>query len=237
MTATEQSPRVVRLLTHARQALGGDAGRTAITSFRITGTMKSSNRLETGSFEIVCVLPDKFVQMETRSIFSPGETVSEPSSGPSVSYRSTRLGFNGDDLILQPHVSRDSLRMGVQSPSQAESSLAMKVARAGFVTLTLGLFADSFAGVPLQFSDATGPNADAAVQVTGPDVSATLFFDRQTRLPERFGRMLYRDYRDVGGRKVPFSTTDGLDEWLVREFHVNVDIADKVFKPTSKSAG
>ena len=232
IAATPQSPVVSKILAEARQALGGEASRAAIRSFKIRGLIKFANRLESGSFEIVCALPDKFVQIEHRAVIDAGHTVSEPSSRPSVEHRATRLGFNGNDLIFQPHVVvPTSRRQDRVILSQARLSEAMKAARNGFANLTLGLFAESFAGLPLRFSEATGPDSEHSVQVEGTDVTGTLTFNPQTRLPERFGRMRYDDYRDVGGRKVPFRISDNLNTWIVQEFTVNVDVSEKVFKP------
>ena len=231
--AAPQSPAVAKLLAEARQALGGDASRARIRSFKITGTIKTSNRLQSGSFEIVCALPDRFMQVDQRAVISAGEMVSEPSRGPSVHREATRLGFNGDRLIFQPHVVIPGSRRNTNLVlTQAQLAGALKAARNGFASLTLGLFAEGFAGVPLQFTEETGPGSENSVQVTGPDVAGTLIFNRQTRLPERFGRMRYDDYRDVGGRKVPFHISDNFTEWIVREFLVNVDVPEKVFKPT-----
>ena len=235
MEAAPQSPGVAKLLAEARQALGGDASRAGIKSFKITGTIKTSNRLESGSFEIICTLPDKFVQIEQRALINPGHTVSEPSSRPSVRHQATRLGINGNDLIFQPHVIiPTSTRENTLVLTRAQLDSALKTARNGFANLTVGLFADGFAGVPLHFNEAAGPDSEHSVQVTGPDIAGTLTFNRQTRLPERFGRMRYDDYRDVGGRKVPFYISDNTTEWIVREFLVNVDVAEKVFKPTNR---
>ena len=233
--AAPQSPAVAKLLAEARQALGGDASRSGIRSFKMTGTLKTSNRLESGSFEIVCTLPDKFVQIEHRALIDPGYTVSEPSSRPSVRHQATRLGLNNNDLIFQPHVIINTSRRDHNLVlTQAQLDSALKAARNGFANLTLGLFAEGFAGVPLQFNEAAGPDSENSLQVTGPDVAGTLTFNRLTRLPERFGRMRYDDYRDVGGRKVPFHISDNLTAWIVREFLVNVDVAEKVFKPTNR---
>jgi hypothetical protein len=233
--ASSQSPAVTKLLAEARQALGGDASRANITSFKVTGSVRAPNRWESGSFEIVCVLPDRFLQIESRAIISPGETVSEASHGPSVHRETTRLGFNGDGLIFEPAVMPTPALRGL--PLRREQTTALlKAARTGFANLTLALFAESFAGVPLHFGEATGPDSDRSVEVAGPDVTGTLTFDRQTGLPERFARTRYDDYRDVSGRKVPFRITDGHSEWLVSEFIVNVNIADKVFRPTSRAS-
>lgn len=236
MAAVPQSPAVAKLLAEARQALGGRESAAAIRTLKLKGTLRTLGRSESGTFEILCALPDRFIQIEQRAQLSAGHTVREPSSGPSVERSSTRLGFNGGDLIFQPHVDRQSLRFNVLPMTRAELQAAMKAARAGFANLTLGLFADSFAGLPLQFSEAVGADSDTSVQVAGPGVTGTLAFNRQTRLPERFGRISYDDYRDVAGRKVPFRFTDGHNEWIVREFLVNVEIGDKVFKPTSRSS-
>jgi hypothetical protein len=231
LAAVPQSPAVAKLLAEARQALGGDASRAGITSFKITGSIKTSDRLESGSFEIVSALPDKFLQIENRVTLSAGQMVSEPSHGPSIYRRVSSLGFNGDSLIFHPHGMPPSALRGLPL-TPAQTTAAMKAAKTGFVNLTLALFAESFAGVPLQFSDATGPDSEHSVQVTGPDIAATLTFTRQPRLPERFGRMRYDDYRDVSGRKMPFRITDGHTEWHVQDVLINVNVPEKLFKPT-----
>jgi hypothetical protein len=139
--AAPQSPAVAKLLAEARQALGGDASRGLIKSFKVTGTIKTSNRLESGSFEIVCALPDRFIQIDQRAILSPGETVSELSSGSSVSRRVTKLGFNGDSLIFQPPMMPPPKLRGLPF-TRAETSALLKAARNGFANLTIGLFAE-----------------------------------------------------------------------------------------------
>ena len=231
--SAQQSPGVAGLLAEARQALGGDASRAEIRSFRIKGTLKSLNRLESGAFEIVCVLPDKFLQIEQRAIIYPGELVSDPMYSPSVEHRATKLGFNDGGLIFHPHINSPVARQQF-SPTQAQLNRASDLARVAFANLTLGLFAESFAAVPLHFTAASGADASSGVQVVGPSVRGVLTFNSQTRLPERFGRVSYEDYRDVGGRKVPCRMTEGPDQWLIREFLLNADINEKMFKPTNK---
>jgi hypothetical protein len=230
-SAAPQSPAVAKLLAEARQALGGDASRASIRSFKITGSLRTSDRSESGSFEIVSALPDKFLQIENWVTLSAGQMVSEPSHGPSIYRRATRLGFRGDRLIFQPDDSPAASFRGFPLTLE-QTTAAMTAARTGFANLTLALFAESFSGVPLRFSEAAGPDSANSIQVTGPNIAATLTLNRKTRLPERFGRMRYDDYRDVSGRKIPFRITDGHNKWHVQDVFINVMLPEKLFQPT-----
>lgn len=68
MLAVAQGP--ADLLAAARQALGGDAALTAVTSFTITGSMmhEMEGHRTDMQVEINCVLPDKFVETERQDI-------------------------------------------------------------------------------------------------------------------------------------------------------------------------
>jgi len=110
-------------------------------------------------------------------------------------------------------------------------------AKTDFARLTMGLFASSFNGSPVQFADVSGD--PTSVNVIGPQSTVALTFDPQTHLPRTFGDVTYSDYRSVNGVKVPFRLLmirrdrDGSysEEWDIRHFHVNAVIAPKMFEP------
>jgi len=239
-------------LAAARQALGGDAKLSAVTSLTATGHNPS------GDVEIAIQLPDKFMKKEASGI----------AAGMSFSRTS---GFNGDGLISGVEMPPMPAGMNVQittrrpqgTPDEIEADRKRSVlaAKQELARLALGLFAAGVPSYPLTFADA-GQRAEApggpadVVDVTGADgFAARLYVARDTHLPAmltwqgkepvivtmggpggaraeggmvvmRGGpgtaadadrktvefRLMYGDYRDVDGIKVPFRlerTVDG----------------------------
>jgi len=242
LSAAPQASHVSELLAAARQALGGEQRLSAIKTFKITGSVATPERddlgrarptRDYGTFEIDCELPDKFVQIENRAMRQSDASIS--GGGTSVYHSVTTLGFNGDRVIYAHPLDSYSASPPLP-PTSAVLEAQLRRARDGFANLTLGVFAASFAGVPLQFNESAGPDAARAVLVTGQDFRGTLLFNARTHLPQRLERVSYDDYRDVDGQKVPFLITNGRDEWRLKEFLVNVVIPSKVFTPSGKEA-
>jgi hypothetical protein len=222
VSAEPQSTAVETLLTNARQALGGEQ---VITSFTVKGSIKTDNRGESGTFEINCELPDKFVQIENRAFLNPGDTVERVSpGGPHIEHVIVTLGFNGDEPIYERNPRQDAWRLSTKEarylppPTPAQLRTVLPKARQAFVNLTMGLFASSFAGAPVQFKAASGADAGTAVVIEGKGFKRTLVFNAQTHLPERLDGVRYLGYREIGGRKVPSRIVDGRDEWIIEDF-------------------
>lgn len=223
LSSAPQPPGAQALLEKARTALGGD---TAVSSFKIVGSIKTRNRGESGRFEIACDLPSRFVQLENRAFLNPGDTVARPTyGGPHIQHIIVKLGFDGDDVIYERSPREQQWRLSPERyppppPTKAQLQVVMSKARQAFLNLTLGLFASSFAGAPVAFTDVTGSDAGRAVRVEGAGLVRTLVFNTQTALPERLDGVRYLDYRDVAGRKVPSRIADGADEWIIEEFTI-----------------
>jgi len=186
------------VLSQARQALGGDAKLSAITSFVATGHTRQvrGEMLVPIEFEIACELPDKYVRRDEIPV---------QESGP------TSTGFNGDGLIQFPPPPPPPPPSAQAAPARAAgagpalpagaggragaplSPEAAKLARVtgvkqDFAKLTLGMFAASFDGYPLTFTvagRAESPQGTADVlDAKGADnFSIRLFVSTETHLP------------------------------------------------------
>jgi hypothetical protein len=228
LSAEPQLAAVEKLLANARQALGSDRGVTAVTSFSIKGSIKTNTRGESGTFEITYERPGKFVQVEHRTFLDPGDTVGpRPSNGgPHIERIIVKMGFDGDEPIYERNPPQRSWQLSTRdartlpAPTPEQLRTVLPKAREAFVNLTMGLFASSFPGAPVQFKGATGAESGTTVLVEGPDFTRTLVFNPTTHLPERLNGVRYLDYRDIGGRKVPTRIHDGRDEWIIEEFVV-----------------
>jgi hypothetical protein len=197
-------------LAAARTALGGDRLLDATTTFVIKGTEQLDTRAahRSAPFEIDSQLPDKFIWRE--SISGKGVNV---------------LGFVKNKLISNSSMDLDLARpVSPQAgqnpaPTSVRDDQQMQVAKGHFTVVTLAMLAASCSGHSLHFAELPGgdPKA-AAIGVSSDDgFGATLVFDPVTHLPDR---LLYRnstsdaayvvewrysDFRDVEGRRVPFS--------------------------------
>ena len=175
-------------LVAARQALGGDAALSAVTSFRATGRQQlhlAPMKLES-TIEWLGVLPDRFVEIRRDRI----------QRGPLGEVELTYInGFNGDAPI------RESITPGMppppvipqprpSSPDEAAAARASEARRQQrtFVQIVLPLFAASFSGVPLTLAAAV-PGATESVTATDRDGRVwSLAFDAGTRLPRELRR-------------------------------------------------
>ena len=251
--AAPRTDQATRLIVDARQALGGDALLSSIHSFTIKGSITRHGSIARGpsghgSFEIACDLPDKFVRRETT--ICPILLPAADDMGPACSPETTLLGINGDQIVYEPRWTflRDATLQPLSPVKTSVRPLLLVQAQSDFIRVTLGLFAASFHGAPVQFADAPAAASRSAVIVSGDHIAGALFFDPLTHRPSSFGEYRYDDYRNVNGLMVPFRvarTNDysstaspvrpepshDVEVWQVREFRVNVAIDPKTFKP------
>lgn len=243
-----QPSSVAQILAQARQALGGETRLSAVTSFVLKGNLISlSHNGGQGvtAFEIDCALPDKFVLIRRdwwgggfagSSIGASYQRQAEPIAPGAHTWR---RGFNGPRMIAdnggeENEFLRSSSR---PRPSSLESQQWLPAARQDFVDVTLGLFATSFAGVPLEFLDAPGTSSGTEITVRDK-VSVVMRFDPTTRLPAALGTVEYSNYRDVRGLEVPFRIgrmlrlDDGklhFAGYEIKDVRMNVPIGKSVF--------
>ena len=219
------------LLARARQALGGDARLGSIRSFVATGSITRGyrSRLNHGSFEVAAELPDRFVSREAMTYVrlpDPGRIEEDR--------RQATLGFNGRRVIYEPPGT--NRRTAPARFGQAEVGPLLPQAQLDFVRLTLGMFAASFAGAPLTFSDPGGVPGSHTVAVELPQGRTMLLeFDPVTHLPARFDDVQYSDYRQVDGMKVPFRITrlgsaKYVDASTLDSIRFNVEIPTRRFR-------
>lgn len=168
-------------LAPARQALGGDAALSAVTSFRATGRQQlhlSPMKLES-TIEWLGVLPDRFVQIRRTRV----------QRGPLGEVELTYInGFNGDVPI------RESITPGMPpppvlpeprpaTPEEAADARgrAARLQQRAFVPIALAMFAASFPGAPLTLAAEAGAGIVTASDRDGRVWS--LVFDATTHLP------------------------------------------------------
>jgi hypothetical protein len=198
-----QGNEAARILADARAAMGGDK-LPATESLVATGRLvkfTTGAATDPADFEMAMQLPDKFFRKDVIAVL--GDNVISRTSG-----------FNGDALIeaidTPPGMfggagAGGNTRMMVRStdgatsfgtmgaPPSPEAAAASRKAsvlavKQDFARLTLGLFASSFTGYPLEFSmDTPAASADGTstvIVVKGEgDFVAKLFVDRESHLP------------------------------------------------------
>ena len=186
-----------RLLSAAREALGGEKKLAGVTSFVATGRTRQvrGDNLVPIEFEIAVALPDKYVRRDE---------IPAQESGP------TSTGFNGDGLIQLPLPDAPGAGRpgGAAPPPRAGGPPPAAGAGPGrpggpppdprkarvtsikqdFVKLTLGMFATSFSAYPLTFGfagQAEAPQGKAdVIDVKGEaNFAVRLFVNSQTHLP------------------------------------------------------
>ena len=168
-----------RILTAARQALGGDAKIAAVKSLTATG---HNNR---GEVEMAIELPDKFLKKE---VFAQLMDISLARTS----------GFNGagliDEMDTPPAMPGLFIRSGgpgaTADPAQRDAARARMTiaAKREFARLALGFFAASFSGYPLQVTaagqaDSPAGKADVLDVKSDDGFAARLFVSAQTHLP------------------------------------------------------
>src|SRR5262245_19213470 len=173
-------------LVAAREALGGAAALDRVTTLSASGSQRRifDVRSLTGTLEVLCLLPDRFIRIGRRPTGTGGQ-------GHVTDY----WGFNGIDpigAVFAPDLQRPQIlvRGPERSPEEiAESRSRMtQVNKHRFFEFALQLLATSFATYPLEFSDggefALAVGRADAIDVKGPDGSAwRLFLDPATHLP------------------------------------------------------
>lgn len=187
-----QAPDADAVVRATRQALGGDATLTGVTSFAFTGSLSRSvaGMTMNSDLEVDCALPDKFVHIERRWIMA----------GPMGNSRVTTYeGFNGDEPIHEtvapdspvPPVMHSGTEPMTPAAIAAQRTAMALAAKHVFARWTVPLFVGSFSGYPLEFS-VGGPfapppsSAVDALQVRGADgFHWVLFADAKTHLPAR----------------------------------------------------
>jgi hypothetical protein len=192
-----------KILAEARAAMGGDK-LAATTSLAATGRLikfTTGAATDPFDFEMAMELPDRFFRKDVIAVIGEN-TISRTS------------GFNGDGLIEAVETppgmfggmaaggtGRVMVRSGdgattfgnMSAPPNPEAAAASRkasvlAAKQDFARLTLGLFAASFSGYPLEFAmDAPATSADGkshVIVVKGEgDFIAKLFVDRESHLP------------------------------------------------------
>ncbi len=189
---------VNKVLSEMRAALGGEAKLVAVKSLTATGRTLRSTPMGTtveNEFELAMELPDKYMM---RSVLA--------NLGNMSIYRNT--GFNGDGLInltdtppnlgggagghMIVRVFGGGVSMTGQelTPEQkaGQDRTLLLAQKKDFARLTVGMFGQSFAAFPLEFSYAgEAEAADGKAYVVevkgGDDFTARLFVDQKTHLP------------------------------------------------------
>ncbi|MEO8483715.1 MAG: hypothetical protein ABI634_16010 [Acidobacteriota bacterium] len=193
-----QAPDAAGVLAPTREALGGLSRIAAMRTLVATGRTRSSGpngAIEDHDFELSIALPDRVMK---RSVLM--------AMGPTSVYR--LFGFNGDTLIniidtppalmsggdggnvFHIEIAGPGANGAARTPEeiQAANSRLLAEARLEFAQFTLGMFASSFAGVPLTFASggrAESPDGMAdVIDVAGPDeLKARLFVDATSHMP------------------------------------------------------
>jgi hypothetical protein len=240
------APDPARLLSAAREALGGEQKLSAVKTLIATGRTRQvrGNNLVPIEFEIDCELPDKYIRKDEIPAQETGITT---------------VGFNGADLVQLPLAGPPPARAGVPAPTPDQVAAVARNRVNGvkqdFARLMLGLFATGFSSYPLSFSyagQAEAPQGTAdVVDAKGPgNFSARLFIDRQTHLPIMLSwtppgppqakpaesRLYFADYRDAGGGvQFPFRIRravggDTVEETTFDRFRINPRIDPKRFE-------
>jgi hypothetical protein len=178
--SAQGSDAAARVISQAREAMGGEVKLSAIKTFIVTGRTRQvrGENLVPIEFEIQAELPDKF----TRRDEFPAQD-----AGPTVT------GFNGERYIQSPAPQPPPARPGgppPPTPQQLEAQARVQLAntKQEFARLMLGLFAASYPSHPLTFAyvgQAEAPQGRADVlDVKGPaNFAARLFIDSKTHLP------------------------------------------------------
>ena len=186
---------VAKILADVRQALGGEQKLSAVKT--ITATGRSARTRPDGTsteaeFELLLELPDKYMRRDVLMAM-----------GPTSIYRNA--GFNADGLINLTDVppsltSGGGMRVVMAAPGsapgqqlsheqQAEANARLLNGyKQDFARLTLGMFASSFSGYPVEFKHVgTAESADGkadVLEVSGAGgFQAKFFVDQGTHLP------------------------------------------------------
>jgi hypothetical protein len=190
-----QSGDVAKILADVRQALGGEQKLSAVKTITATGRNARTRPDGTSTeaeFELLVELPDKYMRRDVLMAM-----------GPTSIYRNA--GFNAEGLInltdAPPALSAGgNIRIAMVGPGGAPGQQLSAEQQADvnkrtltsykqdFARLTLGIFASSFSGYPVQFAYAgQAESADGkadVLDVTGEGgFQAKYFIDHISHLP------------------------------------------------------
>ena len=181
------------MLAAARQAMGGEAALSGVTSILVTGSAARNlgRFVADQSVEIACQLPDQFVRTVSYNAVFGGP-------GDIRMILTTRDGFNGTSVIRERTSSGDLPAPPDIPPfgppptaeeREARQRAAVMAQKGAFARLAFVLFAASHPSYPLEFSSAgpvtlpNGKTADA-VDAKGPDGAVIrLLVDSTSHLP------------------------------------------------------
>jgi len=245
---TQPSTRPVAPVRDATQILAstrtvlGDVLR--VKTFTATGHTRQlrGRPLTPIALEIAAELPDRYVRIDEVPVQDGAPTT---------------VGFNGEELIQPPPTAippRPSARTGAAPTTQMDAMRRARVTaiRHDFVRLMLGMFGAPLGSYPLTFAyvgsgDAPQGVADV-VEARGPaNLSLRLFIYKDTHLPAMVTwfaqvqgkavehRMVFSDYRDVNGLRLPFRHQRGVgadlvEETVVDHYRINVKIDARRFE-------
>jgi hypothetical protein len=189
-TVAGQTGDAAKILTDARQALGGDSALTAVQTITVIGSLARTvgNHTSDNSLEIAWELPDKFVRTERRT---------EGSGGPLPSWTiTTRDGFAGDVPIHEslapdaPFPVEISVNPPPQTPADIAADLKKRLSnqRHAFSQYALVLFAASPVVHPVTLTPVgqrpVGNSTADVIDARGPDNRVVrLYVDVKTHLP------------------------------------------------------
>jgi hypothetical protein len=249
---------VAKMLADARQALGGEQRLTAVRSFTAKGVVKRGegpgNR---GSFDLACELPDKFVRTEDSPVrgqldheitvlgFNDGKLIYQPNLPDVNRPRAQQTEAQLQARLLTAKQDFAQVTLGLFATSFSGAPLTFVEAegtKAGTAVEVMVSDISLAAGAPITGWSWLAAGGGVAEIVP----SITLTFDPHTHLPAGLGHFVYSDYRDVDGLQVPFrfawivpigshGVAPGTiaEEWDIKEFHFNVAIDPKVFRPSA----
>jgi hypothetical protein len=237
--------------TALRQALGGEAALSAISSIHATGKITVPGSRDRGHVEMWYQNPDKFVRLtrmpiDSRPTDSEGRLLSTgrlaDRDSPSINRMwpdlnagggviSSRYGFDGETPITPGH--------GV-GPLEAELS-GGRNHYARFIIPLLGKTTDSYRTRPHSTTDAvryTGDDGKMWMLALDPasHLPVTLTWFQVSRIAGQLDySQTFRDFRQVGGVKWPHRfviTVSGetIEEVQIGKYEINTNISPKVFK-------
>jgi hypothetical protein len=237
--AARPAPDVTQILAGARAVLGDV---TRVRTFTATGhTRPRRGGRSPVAFEIAAELPDRYVRVDAAPIQGGAQT---------------RSGFNGDDLIQRP--APPPPRTPASSPGVAPLTQmdAMRRARVtvikqDFARLLLGMFGSSMGAYPLTFSyggsgEAPQGRADIVEARGAANLALRFLIYQDTHLPAMItwpvptegqaveNRLIFSDYRDVDGLRLPFryeraAGPEVVEETIVERYRINVRIDPRTF--------
>jgi hypothetical protein len=207
---------------------------TRVRNFVVTGQTRRlrGDQQSPIAFEIAAVLPDRYIRVD---------------AVPIQSGTPTTVGFNGDDLIQRPALPMPSPAPGAApiTPMDAMRRGRVTAIRQDFARMLLGMFGSSMGSYPLTFAYGgmgTAPQGAAdIVEASGSaNFSARLFIYRDTHLPAMVtwpgpaqgpraveNRIIFSEYRDVDGLRLPFRyqraiAAELIEETVVERYRLNV---------------